>query len=613
MIAAAVKIVSPPADKPAGWDLADALAEGWTGEYALAFMQAHFAVAEQDGPPADDVPPHGDGDEPPPFQPLGLDHGRYFYLARGARQVYELSGAGHTKAGLMTLAPLQYWEREYPSKGGANWDMAANALIRMSEKAGVYDAMRVRGRGAWWEPDAKRAVLHLGDRLIVGGSEHDVTAYKSRFIYEAAPPLRIQAVDPLPSSEAIQLVEICKLLPWEKSIHALLLAGWCVVAPVCGALKWRPHVWMTGPSGVGKSWIYEQILVKCLGEVALAAASETTEAGLRQVLGTDARPIVFDEAEGETAKAQARIANVLALMRQSSSETSAAIYKGTAGGEGQRFITRSCFAFSSIGVGLQQHADQTRVTVLPLQLDMKKTKEERAAHFNQVIEPLHLKTITPEFVDRLHARTVSLVPTIRANAETFAVAGAAVIGTRRLGDQIGALLAGAYSLHSNKEISLEDARAWIKKHDWTDETHAQEQRDEIACLQHLLQHVLGVQTEKGRLDRSIAELISRITGDGPIDMLMPADIAHDVLRRHGIRIDGETNALVISNSHTGLARVLANTPWARNWRLILRRLPGAASVGPMRFGGSPPERAVAVPIGVVAGDAPPMSPNTIAS
>jgi putative DNA primase/helicase len=567
--------------------------------------QRRDQLSQQEEPPTpaiDEGPPPDFGEPAPrddgsPFQCLGYDHGDYYYLARGAKQVMRLSGAGHTKNSLMMLAPLSHWEREFPTKNGADWDMAANALMRSSERVGVYDPSRVRGRGAWW--DDGKPVLHIGDRLIVSGREYGITDVRSRFIYEAAPPLRVNTANPLAISEAVGLVDVCKLLPWEKPIHALLLAGWCVIAPACGALKWRSHIWVTGPAGSGKSWVYENILVRCLGDIALAAASETTEAGLRQVLGTDARPVVFDEAEGENARAQARIQNVLALMRQASSETSAAIYKGTSTGDGVRYITRSCFAFSSIGVGLQQHADQTRVSVLSLTIDQTKTPSQRAAHFSDVLEPLWLRTITPEFVDRLHARTVSLLPVIRKNAETFAVAGASVIGTRRLGDQLGALIAGAYSLHSNKEITLDAARKWLSEQDWTDQTQVQEQRDEVACLSHLLQHVIGIQTERGRADRSMGELVARVART-VIDPLVPGEQAHEALKRHGMRVEGDY--LVVANGHTAIGKILANTPWSRNWSRTLVRLPDTMKMTPMRFGGSSPDRSVAIPLGVVFGD-----------
>ena len=41
-----------------------------------------------------------------------------------------------------------------------------------------------------------------------------------------------------------------------------------------------------------------------------------------------------------------------------------------------------------------------------------------------------------------------------------------VRGEQRVGDQLGALLAGAYSLYSDNTISYEDALEWVRSHDW---------------------------------------------------------------------------------------------------------------------------------------------------
>src|SRR3546814_6554229 len=93
------------------------------------------------------------------------------------------------------------------------------------------------------------------------------------------------------------------------------------MAVICVALNWRPHVWLTGRSGSGKSWLLDNVIRPLIGAIAVYCQSNSTEAGIRQTLATDARPVLFDEAESEDAKAQVRIQQVLELAGQSSSET----------------------------------------------------------------------------------------------------------------------------------------------------------------------------------------------------------------------------------------------------------------------------------------------------
>lgn len=608
-LATPYRFVQPPIDSPDGWDAADLEPPADPVQWLKSRLVDAAELRGPEGadePPLPDEPPFDPGqyepvdtepveDDHAPFKALGYDHGVFYYLARGGQQVIELSGSAHTKNNLLMLAPLHWWEREYrggKKEEGFNVAMAANALMRACERAGVYDPSRVRGRGAWW--DDGKAVIHLGDRVVIDGEQYDIHRVRSRYVYEAAPPMRAALDNPLSTREAYALVELCQMLQWEKPIDALLLAGWCVVAPVCGALAWRPHIWITGGAGSGKSWTMDNIVRRVLGDTALAVQSETTEAGLRQTLGHDAMPVVFDEAESEDQRAQQRIQNVMALMRQASSEGGAAILKGSATGASKAYRIRSCFAFSSIGVGLQQHADHTRVTVLALTKDHTISNEERAERFARLQEKW-LKTLTPEFVERLQARTIRLIPEIRRNAETFAVAGSMVLGNRRSGDQIGALLAGAYALHSSKAISLEEATAWLKQQDWEDTTATQERRDELACLQHLMEYIVKVQGVQKQLDRTLGELVD--AAEGGLDDELTRSMAEDALKRYGMRVYGDK--LLISNTSSALKKILANTPWATNWGRVLKRIDGAETTDPIRIGPGSTSRATAIPVRLV--------------
>lgn len=521
---------------------------------------------------------------PPPFQTLGYNAGAYYYLPQGSRQVVDLRADQHTKLHFLRLASLNYWETEYPKDNGADWDMAANAMLRRSEQAGIYDTSRIRGRGAWW--DVNKAVLHVGDGIIIDGARVPLSGFQGgRYIYEAASPLPIDMDSPLDAEAANKIVTACELVAWERPISARLLAGWCAIAPICGAVGWRPHVWLTGPAGTGKTWIIEHIVRKLVGEIGLAVQSETTEAGLRQTLGHDARPVIFDEIEGEDMRAQQRVQNVLALARQASSETGAVIIKGSPLGGAKTYRIRSSFIFSSIGVGVDKYADSTRVSVLSIE------RRNDPAKF-KTLQALTYETITEQYTRRFMARSVSLIPQIRANAATFARAGAEVIGSQRLGDQVGALLAGCYSLFADDEISLAEATAWVKAQDWTEQRGVQEDTDEGACLRSIVESVVKVQTPRAMVERSIAELIKNTT-TGTMDLLATVD-ATDALGRLGIRVG--TDSFTISNSHSGIGKILAGTQWAKGWARTLRRLPGAVpSDGTVRFGATV-GRGVTIPV-----------------
>lgn len=601
-VARSIKVLRLP-DLPPKGDVSDWVYAGGTRDLLAGLFSTATEFAADDSRnvavqerPADVTNADrtlGGGDDPArsdlggpdtPFRTLGHNHGTYHYLALGSQQVVSLTAAAHTKGNLLGIAPLQYWEREFPgSRAGFDVDRAANALMRICEQRGIFSTNMLRGRGAWF--DEGRVVLHLGNMLYVDRKPCSPVAIKSRWVYEQGEMLLANIDDPLNPSEANEFLDLVRMMPWERSIDALYVAGWCVLAHIGGVLKWRPHIWVVGSKGSGKSHVMSEVIRPVLGENCLFVVSETTEAGVRQSLRHDALPVLFDEAEGEDSRATDRLQRILALVRQSSSETGGKIAKGTSGGTAMSFNVRSCFAFSSINASLVQQSDKSRVTVVELKPDKRKYNLE------QLVE-VQLRVLTDEYIMRFYARAIALAPVIRKNAQTFAKAVAVVMGEQRAGDQIGALLAGAYSLRSDSEISYADATTWVSEQDWSEQkADVEGQSDEQALLAYLLQQKLRVQTDHGAQDYVVGELVSMATS---VDHTVTS-VAASALQREGIRtIAGH---LVVSNSADGVRRMLRGTPWSVNWSKVLRRLPGAYPAGMTYFGYTGSEtRSTAVPL-----------------
>jgi putative DNA primase/helicase len=508
--------------------------------------------------------------------PLGYDRSVYYYLSRSTGQVEAIAAGQHTRAMLSHMASeAYYWQRSrFAGEKGVDWNAAADDLRVKCRAVGVYNPDIVRGCGAWM--DNGRAVLHVGDRLIVDGKPSALLLEGSKFVYEAAKPLTAVHAEPLSTAEAHKLVGICQGPRWERGVSGLFLAGFIAIAPICGGLSWRPSIWLTGSSGSGKSWLTDNILRPGIGGMALLVQSTTSEAGIRQTLGCSARPVLFDEAEQEDAKSSANMQGVLNLIRQSSSEGGAAIVKGAANGKAVEYRVRSCWAMSSINVGIEHKADDSRITVLAL----KDRKASEAAadevKFNE-LNRLTQKTLTSEYAAGLLSRSVRLLPVIRANAETFARAVSLVTGSRRTGDQLGTLLAGAYSLHSNREITYEAADAWVRAQDWGHETSGDIERDELRLLSHITQHRMRISQGNGSsYDVTIGRLIQAASGE---DIHISPEVADLELRQTGLRYCEQSGVwgVYVSTNHPALKRVLFGTPWATSWGRSLGRLPGAVS------------------------------------
>ena len=532
--------------------------------------------------------------------PLGYDHSTFYYLSRSSRQVHTLTAEQHSKRAMMAMAAVpHYWQRTkfVSEKGQVFWDDAADWLMTECRAVGIYNPERIRGRGAWF--DQGRAVLHLGDRLLVDGRTCQLMLPGSSAIYPAALPLSVHDAAPLTNSEAHQICEIASKLRWVRPISGTLFAGWIVCAMICGALRWRPSIWVTGASGSGKSWLLDNVLAPLVGPIALQVQSKTSEAGIRQTLNSDALPVVFDEFEREDSAAAIRVQGVLDLMRQASSESEKKIIKGTQQQTSARaFRIRSCFAFSSINVGLAFAADESRVSILALQPPAAGVSGDQEAFRD--LAALARSVVTPTYAAGLLARSVGLLPVIRDNAEVFAVAVAAKLGTRRLGDQIGTLLAGAYSLHSGRPITQAEAASYLDRQDWGEAVTSDSQKDEDRLLSHISAARIRVSLGNGpTLDVTLGRLMSAAFG---ADDRIPRDTADSELREYGIKARPTAPFGVwVSTSHPALAKVLAGTPWAANWSRTLSRLPDAVSATDkvIRFGLGHRSRAVWVPLNVL--------------
>jgi putative DNA primase/helicase len=561
-----------------------------------------------DGPdaPADDPVVAAD-DSSEGIVPLGYDHGHFFYLSKSARQVFSLSATGHGKNSLMAMASVpHFWERTSfrSDRGGIQWDAATDWLMRECRAVGIYDADRVRGRGAWL--DQGRPVLHMGDHLIVGDKRSGLQLEGSRNIYEAAARFStIGDAQPLTNQQANRLVTICRSLRWERGISGTLLAGFLAIAPICGGLVWRPSIWITGAKGSGKSWAEENVLAPAIGKMALRVLSVTTEPGLRRALGSDARPVLFDEAEQEDAASVARFQAILGLVRQSSSESGGEILKAAQGDGIARFRIRSCFAFSSINVGIIHGADESRITVLAFRKpDALGSAAKRADElkFDELAREV-TSTITEAFSASLLARSVMLLPVIRKNAETLARAVSIHLGSRRLGDQLGTLLAGAASLHHSRELTMAEAEEYVQRQQWESEVESDEESDEQKLLSYLTQARVGVSpTNGGRLDVTIGRLIASAAG---LDMSINQETAERGLLETGLRYRrGESpdkpEGLFVSTNHPGMKRLLTNTPWSAGWHRALERIPGATKDrGNVRFSFGHQGKAVFLPMEII--------------
>lgn len=555
------------------------------------------------------------------FRCIGIDDQTLYFLPYKVCQIQQISLSQLTETTMIRLANLNYWETEFGNgKGKVDWTAAKNALIQGCLKKHLFvEHERIRGRGAWFEGD--RAVYHAGDHLVVDGKAVDIPKHHSRYVYSERSGIPVALGNPSSNAETRDFLRVCKSLRWSSGLSGYMLAGFCVLGPVCGFLDWRPHIWVNGPAGAGKSTVIRDIVRQVMGKSAISVVGSTTEAGIRNTLGMDALPIVFDEAEPKDMHNQARIRSILDLARVASSESDGLIVKGTSNQSTKAFRARFMAIFASINAQIEGYADETRFTQLNLNAPDKGTPEKEEAEkarYAKLKADIH-NIVTPEFSRRLLARTIHNLPRLKEYVEVFIEAATEHLGTRRLGDQVGPLLAGAYLLHTTSPLTKEAAMEWIRKNDFTAHSAAEAQSDQERLLSVITSHMVRHNTpEHGQWERPVGELIemaaesdkvkeydSHFGGYTEVENKKKAGAVF-ALARLGIRVkdDGLQKFVHIATGSNGCkGKVLAKTEWAgANFSQLLKSIEGATTGGnDTYFAPSVKSRYVSIPMNSILG------------
>ena len=535
------------------------------------------------------------------IRPLGFNRGSYSFFPHAVGQIVTM---GATSMGriqnLYQLAPRSFWEQHY-SPDGKTPDsqicaFASAHLMDACHKEGIFQPENVRGVGAWI--DNGKPIVNCGDAIWSDGKATHPAQFKGQHVYESGPRIVDSGFNPLGSTKAAKLRDICRMVTWKKPQFADLLAGWLVIAPVGSALGWRPHIFVTGRAESGKTTVMNEIVKPVLGPVSINNDGGSTEAGLRTDIGTSGRPLVIDEAEGENKKEAAAMESIVKLARLASSG-------GVIRNFNAAYQIRSAFCFSAITPRVEAVADKGRISLLELQRD---ERPDRAERFEDLLDVIH-ETLTPEFSKGLLARTIANMPTLLINIKTFSKAASEVFGNKRAGDQMGAMLAGAYLLTTTKEVSIEQARAWIGSQDWDWHTASYEESDAEKLITYIMTARVRYDHEGMSRESTVGDLVEKAASK-----MDPHKAAADkALRPYGMRI--KDGMLCIANQAPQLRKLLSETPYIP-WARTLGDYKGSSNLDnrAMHFMAGLTSKAVGIPVSVAVGgdvvdDAPDVTRN----
>ena len=591
-----VTLLDQPDNKPDGWDVADAVDEGYgVAQYVVDHMPHTPSAIE--GELVDDE----DDDSPvdtSEIVSLGYDNGGFYYYSKFTKQIMSLRDREHGKNQLLGLAPLEWWvSKADDGKGKPQWDELISMLMNRCRAAGIFDSKKVRGRGCWI--DDGRFVMHMGDRLLVDNETVNLGEIKSKYVYQAAKRTKAPK-NPLSNEQAKKLLDTAKTFDWEVPASAPLLAGFCVLAPVCGVLDWRSHVWINGGSGSGKSTVAREFAKKLIGNTSVNVSLNSSIAGLRNTLKNDAFPVLVNEFDPATKSSYDKAQEYFDMMRDASDDEDTPTLRANSSGGVIEYSSNSMFMLIGIQICTNEQAVLNRTAILSLRSRANKTDEQKRQNVEQwaKIQKSLNENINSvdDIAERLLARTISQIDIILENVKTFRSAANKYFGNARHADQYGTLLAGSYSLVSDCLVHEDTAMSWIKRFDWTAYTEETEEDDSIEALNSILQVRLRVEFEGSPFKTmSVGEAIDEVR-------LATQDMngCHDELRRFGILV--RNDHFVVSNNSAAIAEAMRGKPWGTKWGKYLSRIPETKKTdNAVSFASGIKQRGVIIPFDLVFG------------
>ncbi len=534
-----------------------------------------------------------------PVQPLGMNNGHYFFASPDG-EVRELAARDFSWRQILSLfaGDASWLCKTFPKirKGSEdplwfNETSAAEGLMRACHRRGLFSSETpLRGPGVWRV--GSRAVLHAGDGIYYDGAWLPPGQLLGDAIYVARPALaRPDFKFPLGLDATRELRAWLNAWSFEDPRDADLLFGFLGAALLGGFPTWRVHAIVSGERGCGKSSLGEY-LEACFGPMC-TSLNNYTEAGLRQSLRNEARPILLDEGEGDDDSR--RMSSVITLLRTLSSGEGARIVRGSSGGQAQRTTLMGCVMLLAINPPHLEPQDRSRIVEFALKPPHVSPTSAQDLEF--------FKTEAAKRSTALRARALVGAPHFSAAFQTYRKALVAASCDGRQADMWATLLGGRSMLLDERPPTPEQADTVVAR--YADRLEAMKAEDREAsdgkgCLHHLFDTMMDIYQSNHKL--TVGQMLAACL----FDPLLP-DAA---LQAYGLRImrgeDIGDTALAVLSDHVQLRKIYATTPWrCGGWHNSLKRLPGVKpSEHPVRVGGVK-RRVVLIPFSMLPREKPP--------
>ncbi len=618
-------IINPPSDAPPKWDLGNL-----TEDIFADFDEEIKAMIEKKEAPLELIAPEDTSLKIRELiRPLGFLDGNCYIMhwhKDERKQVYvqeveAVGSKGIDRHKLMFWKEWDDWKRLYGEK--VSLDDVIPDIVGACKSQGVYDATKIRGAGFW--EDKGRTVFHAGTRLYLNEQVVDLSAEDLEFIYQSRPPMVSPAFDfknQLTPDEKRQILRVLCTSNVSKLTSIGYILGWLILAVQSGRLKWRPHMYIEGKTGSGKSSIF-RVARTLMGPGVEDITDSPTEASIRQRLGSDARPILFDESEAKNRMGEHEREKINGLKRASCSDSEAIITRGTASGRAQIFKPRFMILEAGINKPKADEANLNReIEIEVLHKSIQPDWDDVPFYLEDILsDPLTFAEafgeggsggIVSEWADskiwdRFIASAHACAPETDKNFNVFKKE-ILKVADGRAGDTHGIVL-GAFSAFMVGEVMENDEKtieAFLDRTIWNAiAERKQEETTEVELLKYINQMPIQIEDEDGRKTTNtiVAALLeiktlwdhaskhSQVAGRA--ERYFKTEISYiehthyqgqvekckSIFRALGLlgitlKKYGDEYFVFFANKNQVLAQKMSGTSYHHRWNSILKRLQG---------------------------------------
>jgi len=422
-----------------------------------------------------------------PFRFLGVKDNTHYFISR-SQEVFAVPSKSITSNSFLTIAPLEFWQSiKVNAQNNPDWLFITNLIIDHSIAHGAYKPDNIRGTGIWKDGDE---IIFSDGNMVHSKTRgsHIVSKFPTKeniFVMAEDMGMVEKELFPEERKNDIDFVNwVTHVLSFKNEEHGRLLFGWMVSSMFLSTLEWRPIAYMKGPSGVGKSWVMNNIVRPFLSDISINPLKSSTIPGVMQAPAFNVRMTVVDELESNSdKKVQELIKNLMQLARDTTSNGyQEKRYTGTADQTGIGREFSSMFIFASIVESSSEDQDVNRITAIEFA-----PKEKQEIPWVEVSKKIR-EAYKNGFAKRIRGDILFHRETIYKNIQTFETAASGILNTQRNADQIGTLIGGWYYFENpGHEATFEEAVEIIKRFDLTE----QESRAEGNTMKTIMGSILG--------------------------------------------------------------------------------------------------------------------------